>query len=196
MPYVYRRPFDYPQHRQAFNVWAMQGLTEATLGTGAFATFPATVSATTATDKYSRSVRFSAQGVFRRRWPFAEHNAKIVLIYADADAINAAQGAGTLATFTARVQLGAAQGASLTATLAADAFATYAATVTGGRRDPYSVGNGVLVTYQATLTRTAGLGPSRTGAVSAKPSGTYQPGSTRAPRRRVVSTTNLITRAK
>lgn len=196
MPYVYRRPFDYPQHRQAFNVWAMQGLTEATLGAGAFSTFSATVSATTATDKYSRSVRFSAQGVFRRRWPFAEHNAKIVLIYADADAINAAQGAGALATFTARVQLGAAQGASLTATLATDAFATYAATVTGGRRDPYSVGNGVLVTHQATLTRTAGLGPSRTGAVSAKPSGTYQAGSTRAPRRRVVSTTNLITRAK
>lgn len=196
MPYVYRRPFDYPQHRQAFNVWAMQGLIEGTTAAGAFTAHAATVTATSSTDKYSRSVRYAAQGIFRRRWPHAEHNARIVLIYKDADAIDAAQGAGTFTTFRAAVQVGANPGAAISATLETGAFGTFTATLEGGRRDPLNVGLGSLVTHSATLVRTEGLGESRVGATSAKPSGTYQSGSTRAPRRRIVSTTNQIVRAK
>lgn len=196
MPYVYRRPFDYPQHRQAFNVWAMGGLVEAVAATGAFTAFQATITATSSTDQYSRATRFSTQGVYRKRWPFAEHNARIVLIYKDADAIDAVQGAGTFTTFRAAVQVGANPGATISATLETGAFGTFTATLEGGRRDPLGYGAGTLIGFPASVTRTAGLGQSRTGAVSAKPSGTYQPGSTRAPRRRVVSRTNQIVKAK
>ena len=196
MPYVYRRPFDYPQHRQAFNVWAMGGLVEAVAATGAFTAFPATVTATSSTDQYSRATRFSTQGVYRKRWPFAEHNARIVLIYKDADAIDAQLGSAAFTTFRAAVQVGSSSGVSLNGVTDTAAFGTFTATLEGGRRDPLGLGLTLLSTYAASVTRTAGLGQSRTGAVSAKASGTYQPGSTRAPRRRVVSRTNQIVKAK
>lgn len=196
MPSIYRRPFDYPQHAQAFNVWAMGGLVEGVAATGAFTAHQATVSATTATDKYSRSVRYAAQGVFRRRWPHAEHQARIVLIYADADAIDAERAQGAFTGHAATVRLGSTAGATVAAEAVSAGLTTYGAAIEGGRRDPLADAIGQLATYTASLTRTAGLGESRVGATSAKPSGTYQPGSIRAPRRRVASTTNQIVRAK
>lgn len=197
MPYVYRRPFDYPQHRQAFNVWAMQGLLEGTAPALSLTAHQATVTSTAgAGSQYSRATRYGTDGVFRRRWPHAQMRAKVFLIYTDADAIDASRPVVGFTGHAATVQLGANPGAAVAADDASGAFTTHDATVQGGRRDPYELGRGTLTGHAATLTRTAGLGPSRTGAVSAKPSGTYQSGSTRAPRRRVVSTTNLITRAK
>lgn len=197
MPHVYRRPFDYPQHRQAFNVWAMQGLVEGVTATGAFTGHGATItSAGTAGDRLARGTRFAAAPIYRRRWPYAEHQARIILIYVDADAIDAIAAQGAFTAYAAAVQVGGASGATIGAKSVSVGFATYDATIEGGRRDPLSDAIGQLSTYQASLIRAAGLGQSRTGATQAKASGTYVPGSTRQPRRRVASLTNRITRAK
>ena len=197
MPYVYRRPFDYPQHRQAFNVWAMQGLFEGTAPALALTAHQATVSSTAGSGtQYSRSVRYSAQGVYRRRWSHAELRAKIYLIYTDADAIDASRPVAGWTGYKAAVQLGSNPGATVAADDATGAFTTYDAGIEGGRRDPYELGRGLFVGHVAALTRTAGLGQSRTGHVSATASGTYQPGSTRVRRTRVVSRTNQIVKAK
>lgn len=196
MAYVYRRPFDVPQHRQAFNVWAMAGLTEGNLGAGTFSTFSASISSTASLDRNSRGTRFPTQGVFRRRWPYAEHQARIVLFYTDADAVDALRGGASFTGLQATVQLGSTSGAAIAADAAEAGFATYTGAIEGGRRDPYALAVGAFTGLQASLQRTAGLGQSRTGATQAKASGTYQPGSTRVRPGRVVSITNRITRAK
>lgn len=196
MPSIYRRPFDYPQHRQAFNVWAMGGLVEGVAEAAAFTAHAASITATTVTDRYSRSVRYATQGVYRRRWPHAEHQARIILIYTDADAIDAERAQGVFTAHAATVRVGSASGATVAAESVSVGFETYDAAIEGGRRDPLSDAIGQLATFTAALTRTAGLGQSRIGHVGGTASGTYQPGSTRGPRRRVVSTTNRITKAK
>ena len=197
MPYTYRRPFDYPQHRHAFNVWAMQGLVEGVKAAGAFTGHAATITSAGATgDRLARGTRFAAAPIYRRRWPYAEHQARIILIYTDADAISAETGRGAFTGHIAAVQVGVASGATVGAGSVSVGLTTYDATIEGDRRDPLADAIGQLATYQALLTRTAGLGQSRTGATQAKASGTYVPGSTRVGRKRVASLTNRITRAK
>jgi hypothetical protein len=195
--HIYRRPFDFPQHRQAFNVWAMAGLTEGNLGTLTSATYAATVTSSAGTGtQYSRSVRYSAQGIYRPRWPHAEKRSKIYLIYTDADAIDAARPVAGFTASRATVQLGSNPGAGIGADDASAAFTTFDAAIEAGRRDPFEVGRAFFAGQAATVTGTAGLGQSREGATQAKSSGTYTPGSTRAGRKRVASLTNRITRAK
>ena len=176
MPYVYRRPFDYPQHRQAFNHWYLAGAIEAARASAAFTTFAAVVTSNTASEQSSRSVRFSAQGIFRRRWPYAVNVARINLFYTDAVDIAGVATSGAFATYEARVQLGSVAGTTIDAALEDAAFATYLSAIEGGRRDPLSDDVGSFTTYPATLTRTSGLGESRVGQVPAKGGGNYIPG--------------------
>jgi hypothetical protein len=176
VPYVYRRPFDYPQHRQAFNLWYLAGAIEATGASAAFTTYAAAISSSTASEQSSRSVRFSSQGVFRRRWPYAVQHSRINLFYTDAVDIAGVATSGAFATYAARVQLGSVGGSTITAVVATETLTTYPAAITGGRRDPLSDDVGAFTTYPATLTRSSGLGESRVGQVPAKGSQNYTPG--------------------
>lgn len=176
MPYVYRRPFDYPQHRQAFNLWYLAGAIEATGTSAAFTTYAASVTSSTAAEQYSRSVRFASRGVYRRRWPYAVQQTRINLFYTDATEIASIPTAGAFTANAARVQLGSTAGATIIAGTASDAFTTYVATVQGGRRDPLEDGVGSFTAYPADVTATHGLGESKVGTVPAKGSGNYAPG--------------------
>ncbi len=184
MPYVYRRPFDYSQRRQTFNLWQLAASIEATSASASFTTFAATItSGGVASENPSRTVRFSARGIFRERWSYAANNARITLFYSDAQSIEATAAEATFTTFPAEVQIGANSGATINASVAEAAFATYQATVTGDRRDPLGDGVGTFTTYAADITRTAGLGVSRVGQVAAQASGTYAGGSMSVTRR-------------
>ena len=198
MRHIYRRPFDYPQHRQEFNLWAMQGLVEGQLGSSAFGTFAATItSAAPASSQLSRSTRFSSQGVYRNRWPYAQHQARLILTYKDADAVDAERAGASFAALAAAVQLGNASGATIDAGVATGTFATFDATITGGRRDPVEDAVGSLQAYVAEVTRTAGLGVSRSGHVSATSTGPYTRGSGRGrPARRPPPPIGTITKLK
>lgn len=177
MPYVYRRPFDYPQHRQAFNLWQIAANQQAATASASFTTFAATLTVTAGEDtQYSRSVRFSTQGIYRRRWSYAVERSKINLFYTDAQEIFPAAISGAFTTYAARVQLGAVSGSTVDAEAASAALTTYPATVTGGRRDPLSDDVGTFTAYPAAITGTRGLGESRVGQVPAKGSGNYIPG--------------------
>ena len=198
MRHIYRRPFDYPQHRQEFNLWAMQGLVEGQLGSSAFGTFAATItSAAPVSSQLSRSMRYSSAGVFRNRWPYAQHQARLILTYKDADAVDAERAGAAFAAFIAAVQLGSTSGATIDAGVATGTFATFDATITGGRRDPVEDAVGSLQTYVAEVTRTAGLGVSRSGHVSVASTGPYTRGSSRGrPARRPPPPIGTITKLK
>lgn len=176
MPYVYRRPFDYPQHRQAFNLWQLAGAIEATTATASFTTYPASVSSTAVAEQSSRSVRFASQGIFRRRWPYAVQQTRINLFYTDAVEIQATQATADFTTYAADVRLGSSSGATIDADLATAGFTSYTAEVLGGRRDPISDAIGEFTTYPTTITATYGLGESVIGQVPAKGSANYTPG--------------------
>ena len=198
MRHIFRRPFDYPQHRQEFNLWAMQGLVEAQLTSSAFTSHAAAItSAAPATTQSSRSTRYSSGGVFRTRWPYAQHHARVLLTYKDADSIEAERAGGAFLSFVAEVRLGSSTGASINAQSAQAAYSTHPAEVSGGKRDPIADAIGSLTTYQASIARTAGLGVSRTGHVSATPTGPYTRGSSRGrPARRPPPPIGTITKLK
>lgn len=176
MPYVYRRPFDYPQHRQAFNLWYLAGAIEATSASAAFTTYAAVITSDTLPQYDSRATRFASQGIFRRRWPYAVQQTRINLFYTDAVEVQGIKASGAFASFAARVQLGSVSGATISATLDESAFTTYTAAIEGGRRDPLSDDVGSFTTYPATMTVTYGLGESVIGQVPAKGSANYTPG--------------------
>lgn len=198
MPYVYRRPFDYPQHRQAFNLWYLAGAVEASSASAAFTTYPASVTSSVAAEQYSRAVRFSAQGIYRRRWPYAVQQTRINLFYTDAVEIQAIGTAGAFVAYSSRVQLGSTAGATISAEDGTGAFTTYTAAITGGRRDPLSDDVGTFTTYPAVMTATYGLGESKVGTVPAKGSGNYSPGrvSVKGRSGRKLSPTREIVRRK
>jgi len=176
VPYVYRRPFDYPQHRQAFNHWYLAGMLEAIPATAAFTTYPAGITSTGgASDQSSHTTRFGSPGIYRKRWSYATHNARINLFYTDATEVQAQPTAGAFATHVAFVQLGSSPGATIAALLDTSAFTTYTAGITGGSRNPIEDAVGEFQTYPAGVTGTRGLGESRVGSVPARGSGNYKP---------------------
>lgn len=198
MRHIFRRPFDYPQHRQEFNLWALQAQLEAGSTSAAFTTYASSITAPTATpSQLSRSLRFSSAGVYRNRWPYAQHFARIQVTYTDADALDVARTEAAFAAHAATVQLGSTSGATISAGLATAAFTGHDATITGGRRDPVEDAVGSLTTYQASIARTAGLGVSRTGHVSVSSTGPYTRGSSRGrPARRPPPPIGTITKLK
>lgn len=198
MRHIYRRPFDYSQHRQEFNLWALQAQLEAGTATASLTTYGATITGTAPIPtQLSRSMRFGTAGVYRNRWPFAQHHARVYLIYKDSDAVDAERALNAFATYSATVQLGSTSGATISAAVATGTFATFGATITGGRRDPVEDAVGSLQTYVAGVTRTAGLGVSRTGHVSVSSTGPYTRGSGRGrPARRPPPPIGTITKLK
>lgn len=184
MPYVYRRPFDYPQHRQAFNHWQLASSIEVAAAAAAFTTYPATItSAGVETTQYSRVTRFAIAGIYRNRWPYAVQRSRINLFYTDAVEIQAQSTSADFTTYAADVRIGASSGGTITVGRQDLGFTTYGATITGARRDPLNDAEGTFTTHRATLTRTEGLGVSREGHVAASASGTYTGGTTRVQRR-------------
>lgn len=179
MPYVYRRPFDYAQRRQTFNDWQLASSIEASAATASFTTFSASITSTLAgaSATYdSRATRFSAQGVYRRRWNYAVQSARINLFYTDAVEIQANTATASFTTFPADVRVGASSGGIITAGRQELSFTTFPATITGARRDPINDAVGTFQTFAASITRTAGLGESKVGTVPAQGTGTYFPG--------------------
>lgn len=177
MAYVYRRPFDYSSPRRLPQIWWDRALFNAQAGSGAFATYAAVVSSGgVASENPSRAVRFSAKGIFRRRWPYAVNNARQILFYTDAQETQGVAASGSFATNAATVQLGSTSGAAIVATDAASAFDTYTSEVTGARQDPIGDNTAVFSTYAAAVIGTEGLGESRVGGVPAKGRGGYLPG--------------------
>ena len=198
MQYVYRRPFDYAAHAQRYNLWQLVASVDATVGAGAFTTYAAALTLTPgANEQSSRTTRFISAGVYRKRWNYAVYQSRINLFYTDATEVFAAVSTGAWSTYAARVQLGAVGGSTLLATKASLAFTTYFVSILGGRRDPIADGEGTFTTYSAAITRTAGLGVSRTGAVSTKGSGVYSPGRVSARgRAHVVGVTEQVIKSK
>ena len=198
MRHIYRRPFDYPQHRQEFNLWALLASVDAGSASVALTGHSATITASAGVaDSLSRSMRYSSAGVFRNRWPYAQHFARIQITYKDSDAVDAERALNAFATYSATVQLGSTSGATISAGVATGTFATFGATITGGRRDPVEDAVGSLQTYVAEVTRIAGLGVSRTGHVSVSSTGPYTRGSGRGrPARRPPPPIGTITKLK
>jgi hypothetical protein len=196
--HIYRRPFDYSQHRQEFNLWALQAQLEAGTATASLTTYGATITGTAPIPtQLSRSMRFSSAGVYRNRWPYAQINARVFLIYTDSESISAERATGAFATYSSTVQLGSTSGATINAGVASGTFATFDATITGGRRDPLEDAVGSLQTYVAEVTRIAGLGVSRSGHVSVASTGPYTRGSSRGrPARRPPPPIGTITKLK
>lgn len=198
MRHIYRRPFDYPQHRQEFNLWALQASVDAGSASVALTGHSATITASAGVaESLSRSMRYSSAGVFRNRWPYAQYFARIQITYKDSDAVDAERALNAFATYSATVQLGSTSGATISAGVATGTFATFGATITGGRRDPVEDAVGSLQTYVAEVTRIAGLGVSRTGHVSVSSTGPYTRGSGRGrPARRPPPPIGTITKLK
>ena len=179
MSYVYRRPFDYAQRRQSFNLWALAASVEASAAAGTFTTYAASITSTFAgaSATYdSRITRFASQGIYRRRWNYAVQQARINLFYTDAVDILASSTSASFTALAADVRLGSASGGTISAGRQDLGFTTYTASIVGDRRDPLNDAEGTFQTYAATLTRTAGLGESKVGTVPAQGTGTYFPG--------------------
>lgn len=179
MPYVYRRPFDYAQRRQSFNLWALAASVEASTATASFTTFAASITSTlagTSATYDSRITRFASQGIYRKRWNYAVQQARINLFYTDAIEIQASSASASFTAFPADVRVGASSGGTINAGRQELGFTTFPATVTGARRDPINDAVGTFQTFAATITRTAGLGESKVGTVPAQGTGTYFPG--------------------
>lgn len=198
MRHIYRRPFDYPQHRQEFNLWALQASVDAGSASVALTGHLATITASAGVaEGLSRSMRFSSAGVYRNRWPYAQHHARVYLTYKDSDAVDAERAVGAFTTYAVTIRVGSAAGATVDAGVATATFTGHDATISGGRRDPVEDAVGSLQTYVAEVTRTAGLGVSRTGHVSVSSTGAYTRGSSRGrPARRPQPPIGTITKLK
>jgi len=196
--HIYRRPFDYSQHRQEFNLWSLAEQLEAEVATAALTGHAATITASSGVaEGLSRSMRFSSAGVYRNRWPYAQHHARVQITYTDADALDVARTEAAFAAHAATVQLGSTSGATISAGVATATFTGHDATISGGRRDPVEDAVGSLQTYVAEVTRIAGLGVSRTGHVSVSSTGPYTRGSGRGrPARRPPPPIGTITKLK
>ncbi len=199
MRHIFRRPFDLAQRvrREAFR--ASQGVAQLGASSAAFTAHSATITSVSIVveTRLGRVTRYSSGGVFRTRWPYAQNHAKVLLTYTDSDAIDSASASAALVTYVAEIRVGSSFGATIDAGVATGTFATFGAEITGGRRDPLEDAVGSLTTYQASIARTAGLGVSRTGHVSATPTGPYTRGSSRGrPARRPPPPIGTITKLK
>lgn len=187
MSYVYRRPFEYAQRKQRFEfVPALLSSVEGVAAAAAFTTYAATVTSTAgANEKLARAFRSRTEGVYRKSWVYEQYNSRIILIYSAALETFAVTDTLAFTTYAATVQVVANPGATVATTPDTLAMTTYAAAVQGARAESPFIGAMFLTGHAATITRTAGLGPSRVGAVGSRSSGGYIPDSIRGATRGV-----------